>query len=555
MLDDLRLPGLARRVPLASEETKDIDIGRGEPRPGAIVTAPTVAKEEPLTPVGRDGRRAAAARARTLERLGGARAPACARPAIGIVHLGIGAFHRAHQAVYTAEAIERAGGDWGILGVAQRRPAAVEALGPQDGLFSVVERGPEQDEVTVFSTVRDVLLAPQDPARLAAAIASPDVHLVTLTVTERGYPRDAATGGLGVEDPEVASDLAGEPPRTAVGQLARGLALRAARGEAGPLTVVSCDNLPRNGEVLARLVRDFCARLPARAGAPALEWMERHASFPSTMVDRVVPATTAGDREEVARRLGLDDRGAVVAEPFRQWVIEDAFAGPRPAWDRAGALLVPDAGPHEAVKLRLLNGTHSMLAYVGGLAGARTVAGAWGDPAVAPAATCSAPRTSSRRCPRRPASTSPPTAPSSAAAGSTRGSPTSSSRSAPTARRSCPRASPSPPASAWAGAPPRWIALVMAAWARHLQGPRAASRSTTPAPSRAAGARAGRRPRRRGRGRAVGAGGGARGPRAAARPRRGLARAHRRGRHRRRAAGGRARLRASSRRRPRAACR
>src|SRR3954464_9998188 len=334
---------------------------------------------------------------RSLRRVAGRARPGLdERPAVGIVHLGLGAFHRAHQAVYTAEAVERAGGDWGILGVAQRRPAAVDALGPQDGLFSVLERGPEEDAVTVISAVRDVLLAPREPDRLSEAIADPGVHVVTLTVTEKAYPRDRATGGprlpsppdrapggLRLDDLEVASDLAGGAPRTAIGQLARGIALRAQREEAGPLTLLSCDNLPRNGVVLRRLVHDFCARM--NGGARTLEWLERTARFPSTMVDRVVPATTPGDREEVARRLGLEDRGAVVAEPFRQWVIEDAFAGPRPAWEQVGALIVPDAGPHEAVKLRLLNGTHSLLAYVGGLAGARTVAGAWGDPAVAEA--------------------------------------------------------------------------------------------------------------------------------------------------------------------------
>jgi fructuronate reductase len=405
-----------------------------------------------------------------LRRMGGSARPGLdERPGIGIVHLGIGAFHRAHQAVYTAEAVERAGGDWGILGVAQRRRAAVDALVPQQGLFSVVVRGPEEDAVAVYSPVRDVLLAPHEPDRLTEAIADPGVHVVTLTVTERGYPRDRATGGLRLDDLEVASDLAGGPPRTPVGQIARGLALRAARGEAGPLTVVSCDNLPRNGEVLGRLVRDFCARMPG--SAPALEWLERHASFPSTMVDRVVPATTPADREEVARRLGLEDRGAVVAEPFRQWVIEDAFAGPRPAWDQAGALIVPDAGPHEAVKLRLLNGTHSLLAYVGGLAGARTVAGAWGDPAVAAVGELLGTEDLE------------PTLPEAA------GIDIAAYRAELSRRWINPRihhrleqigadgsqklparfAEPARERLA-GGAPPRWIALVMAAWARHLNG-------------------------------------------------------------------------------------
>ena len=394
------------------------------------------------------------------------------RPAIGIVHLGIGAFHRAHQAVYTAEAIEREGGDWGILGVAQRRPVAVEALAPQEGLFGVIERGPDEDEVTVLASVRDVLLAPREPSRLAEAIADPGVHVVTLTVTEKGYPRDRATGGLRVSDLEVASDLAGGPPRTAVGQLARGIALRAAAGEAGPLTVVSCDNLPRNGEVLGRLVRDFLGRLPDGEGGHALGWLERHARFPSTMVDRVVPATTPADRDEVARRLGLEDRGTVVAEPFRQWVIEHDFAGPRPAWDKAGALMVPDAGPHEAVKLRLLNGTHSMLAYVGGLAGARTVAGAWGDPAVAAVADVLG---NEDLEPTLPAAPGIDIAEYRAELGRRWINPrihhrleqigSDGSQKLP-ARFGGPARD-----RLGAGAPPRWIALVMAAWARHLQGP------------------------------------------------------------------------------------
>jgi fructuronate reductase len=402
----------------------------------------------------------------------GARPGLDGRPAVGIVHLGIGAFHRAHQAVYTAEAIEREGGDWGILGVAQRRPAAVDALAPQEGLFSVVERGPEEDEITVLASVRDVLLARREPGRLAEAIADPGVHVVTLTVTEKGYPRDRATGGLAVDDLEVASDLAGGPPRTAVGQLARGIAIRAAGGEGGPLTVVSCDNLPRNGEVLGRLVRDFLARLPDGEGGHPLGWLDRHVTFPSTMVDRVVPATTPADREAVAHEIGLDDRGVVVAEPFRQWVIEDAFAGPRPASERAGALLVPDAGPHEAVKLRLLNGTHSLLAYVGALAGARTVAGAWGDPGVAAVADVLGNEDLEPTLPEAPGIDIPayraelgrrwinPRIHHRLEQIGADGSQKLPARFAVPARERLD-----------AGAPPRWIAFVMAAWARHLQEP------------------------------------------------------------------------------------
>ena len=388
--------------------------------------------------------------------------PLAARPVVGIVHLGIGAFHRAHQAAYTADALAAEPGDWGICGVAQRRPDAVRALAPQDGLFSLVERGPEQDRITVLAPVREVLLGPQEPERLAALIAAPTTHVVTLTVTERGYPRDAA-GGLRVDDPEVADDLAGGPPRTAVGQLARGLARRAAQGEAGPLTVLSCDNLPRNGEVLARLVREFCDR----AGSGG-DWVARHVRFPCTMVDRVVPATTPADLAAVAARLGLDDRAAVVAEPFRQWVIEDAFAGPRPAWERAGAELVADCRPHEERKLRLLNGVHSLLAYLGLLTGAVTVADAWADPAVRSAAE------------RLAGDDLVPTLPSArgldayrAALGERWANPRIGHRLGQIATDGSQKlparlAEPARERLA-AGAAPRWIALALAAWALHLE--------------------------------------------------------------------------------------
>jgi fructuronate reductase len=202
---------------------------------------------------------------------------------------------------------------------------------------------------------------------------------VTLTVTEDGYPRDPATGRLR-EDDELAADLAGQsPPRTVLGLLVRGLETRMATGEAGPISVVSCDNLPRNGAVLAGLVDDFCARLPGRAGERLGEWVSANVAFPSTVVDRIVPATTDADRADVARALGVDDEAAVVGEPFASWVVEDAFVAERPAWERAGALLVDDVSPHEALKLRVLNGTHSLLAYAGVLAGLRTVDEAVGE--------------------------------------------------------------------------------------------------------------------------------------------------------------------------------
>ncbi|GAA0897237.1 mannitol dehydrogenase family protein [Pseudonocardia zijingensis] len=315
--------------------------------------------------------------------------PAAHRPLVdpralgtGIVHLGIGAFHRAHQAVFTEEAVAAAGGDWGICGVTQRSRGVIDQLRPQDGLYAVLVRG-EQTSVRVAGAVRDLLFAAEEGERLQALLAAPATRLVTLTVTEKGYRHDPATGRLRLSDPDVAADLAGgAPPRTVVGQLVRGLQARRA-ADAGPITLLSCDNLPANGEVLRGLVSDFCAALPAAEGEPLAAWIGESVSFPSSMVDRIVPATTDDDRAEAARLLGFSDEGVVVTEPFRQWVVEDRFAAGRPAWERAGAVLTGDVAPYEAMKLRLLNGSHSTLAYLGALAGHEHVADAMADPGIA----------------------------------------------------------------------------------------------------------------------------------------------------------------------------
>ncbi|MHA6617857.1 mannitol dehydrogenase family protein [Pseudonocardia sp. DLS-67] len=313
--------------------------------------------------------------------------PAALRPPIdpralgtGIVHLGIGAFHRAHQAVFTEEAVAAAGGDWGICGVTQRSRGVLDQLQPQDGLYSVLVRG-EDTSLRVAGAVRDLLFAAEEGERLQALLAAPGTRLVTLTVTEKGYRHDPATGRLRRADPDVAADLAGQgPPRTVVGQLVRGLQARRA-ADAGPITLLSCDNLPANGDVLRGLVMDFCAALPG--GESLASWVAGSVSFPSSMVDRIVPATTDEDRAEAARLLGFEDRGVVVTEPFRQWVVEDRFAAGRPAWERAGAVLTGDVAPYEAMKLRLLNGSHSTLAYLGALAGHAHVADAMADPGIA----------------------------------------------------------------------------------------------------------------------------------------------------------------------------
>jgi fructuronate reductase len=292
---------------------------------------------------------------------------------VGIVHLGLGAFHRAHQAVFT-EAAMAATGDiqWGICGVTQRSRDVVEQLVPQDGLYSVVERA-RLTKVRVLAPLREILFAHEQGDSVLDRIAAPTTRIVTVTVTEKGYRHDPASGRLRPDDSETRADAEGRTPRTVVGQLVRGLQHRD-RLDGGPLTVVCCDNLPRNGPTLQALVSDFCALLPPNEGGPLAGWIAGNATFPATMVDRIVPATTPVDRDHAAAVLGLDDLGAVVAEPFSQWVIQDDFACPRPAWDIAGALFTSDVSPYEVMKLRLLNGSHSALAYLGVLAGFEFVA-------------------------------------------------------------------------------------------------------------------------------------------------------------------------------------
>ncbi len=308
---------------------------------------------------------------------------------IGIVHLGIGAFHRAHQAVFTEDACAATGDRrWGILGVTQRSRAVADRVGPQDGLYGVLEKGVARTGLRIAGAVRDVAHPAEETARIVATIAAPATHVVTMTVTEKGY-RASASGAL-VPDDDVDADVAAlaaarrgdggdQAARTPIGLLALGLLERAGSDPpAGGITVVCCDNMPHNGDVVAGLVREMLDR----AGVSGAErrWIDAYVAFPSTMVDRIVPATTEHDRAEAEQILGLRDEGLVVAEPFRQWVIEDRFAGPRPAWERAGATLAHDVAPYERAKLRMLNGTHSLLAYVGSLADHELIADAMADP-------------------------------------------------------------------------------------------------------------------------------------------------------------------------------
>lgn len=299
----------------------------------------------------------------------------------GIVHLGLGAFARAHTAVFTENAMLATGSqDWGIVGVTQRSDTVARQLAPQDGLFTVTERGSGAAPLRVVSSVVEAISGRDHPETVVNRIAAATTQVVTLTVTEKGYRIDPHTGSLNIGDPQVQADLAGHPPQTAIGQITRGIQQRARTG-AGPLTVVSCDNLPGNGELTETLVRAFATALPSAESRPLLAWLDANVTFPSTMVDRMVPATTDGDLAAVEHELGLRDDAAVVAEPFMQWVIEDNFAADRPAWEEAGALFSTDVAAWEAAKLRLLNASHSMLAYLGLATGKETISDAVGEDA------------------------------------------------------------------------------------------------------------------------------------------------------------------------------
>ncbi|MBV8577778.1 MAG: mannitol dehydrogenase family protein, partial [Acetobacteraceae bacterium] len=293
----------------------------------------------------------------------------------GIVHLGLGAFHRAHQALYTDDRLAAGERGWGIVGLSLRSPQVRDALAPQDGLYTLLQRGPEGDQPRVIGSVLEALTVPEQPESVMARLLDPHTRIIGLTVTEKAYCQDAATGTLDETHPGVAADLTGHRfPATVPGLLVEALRRRRASG-AGPCTILVCDNLPSNGATVARIIGRYAAlRDPGLAS-----YIANEIAFPCTMVDRIVPATTEADRAAVAA-LGYQDAWPVVAEPFSQWVIEDRFTGGRPRWEDSGAQIVPDVRPFELMKLRALNGAHSAMAYIGCVAGLETVADAMADP-------------------------------------------------------------------------------------------------------------------------------------------------------------------------------
>jgi len=307
--------------------------------------------------------------------------PAAVTP--GIVHLGFGGFHRAHMARYTHDLMQR-GADalsWGIIG-AGLMPADArirDALTPQDGLYSLVERDADGERVTVIGSTPQVILAGRDSAALLDAIDGETIRIVSLTVTEHGYCLDTATKRLAPDHPAIAADLRSpDRPHTAIGVIVEAYRRRKDATRRA-FTALSCDNIQHNGDVLKTAILDFAAlRDPALA-----DWIATHARFPSTMVDRITPVSQPSDIAAFAERYGVQDAWPVFCETFTQWVIEDDFADGRPAWEDAGAQLVADVAPYEFMKLRLLNASHLAIAGLGRLMGHTFIDQTMSDPRMA----------------------------------------------------------------------------------------------------------------------------------------------------------------------------
>lgn len=285
----------------------------------------------------------------------------------GIVHIGIGGFHRAHQAFYVDELLKKGVTDWGICGVAllEGDRKIYENLQQQDGLYTLmVHQENGKPSVRIIGSLVERLFAPDNPQQVIQKIADPAVKIVSLTITEGGYNFDSATGEFQTENPLVQWDLNHpEQPKTVFGYLAQALKRRQEIG--APLSILSCDNIQHNGDILKKMLLSYMD-----LALPGLRpWMEEKVSFPNSMVDRITPSTTPDDREELERIYGINDLWPVVSEEFRQWIITDDFAAGRPDWDRVGAQFVSDVSPYEMMKLRILNGGHTLTGLSGYLVG------------------------------------------------------------------------------------------------------------------------------------------------------------------------------------------
>ncbi|PWC18937.1 fructuronate reductase [Brenneria corticis] len=298
-----------------------------------------------------------------------------------IVHLGCGAFHRAHQALFTHHLLEVSDSDWGICEVnlmPGNDARLIANLKAQELLYTVAERGEKSTELKIIGSMKEALHPEFDGCEgILRALARSETAIVSLTVTEKGYCTNAASGELDLDNPLIQNDLTRPAqPKSAIGYIVEALNIRRLRGEK-PFTVLSCDNVRENGHVARAAVLGLARVRDEELAA----WIEERVTFPCTMVDRIVPAATEETLQDIAVQLGVFDPCAIACEPFRQWVIEDNFVNGRPDWDKAGAQFVDDVVPFEMMKLRMLNGSHSFLAYLGYLGGYETIADAMTNPA------------------------------------------------------------------------------------------------------------------------------------------------------------------------------
>lgn len=291
----------------------------------------------------------------------------------GIVHIGVGAFHRAHQAYYTDTLLQNpANKGWGICGIGllDSDRKIIDGLAQQDGLYTVLITG--QDGIRtarVIGSIIECLYAPDDPEAVIEKMAGADIRIITLTITEGGYNFDSATGEFLIREPAIQTDLKNpENPKTVFGYLTQSLKRRMTQGLKG-LTILSCDNIPHNGDVLKKMLLAY-----AEVAEPMMtDWIRKEIAFPNSMVDRITPVTTVTDKENLKAVFSIDDACPVICEPYIQWVIEDSFVNGRPSWETVGAKFVKDVVPYEKMKIRLLNAGHSLLGFLGILSECKTV--------------------------------------------------------------------------------------------------------------------------------------------------------------------------------------
>ena len=294
----------------------------------------------------------------------------------GIVHIGPGAFHRAHQAVYTDAAIAADPGDWRITGISLHSAQAADALNPQNGLYTLLQRHPDKTTAQVIGSIEHIVDHRMDPMSSLDTLLLKSIKIVSLTVTEKAYGLDRLNNRIDANNASVAHDLQHPRyPTSPVGLLVEALRQRQIRSLQA-FTILCCDNLPANGELLRSAVLDYADRLDPNL----CQWISSNASFPSSMVDRITPASTETTLSDAQQMIGFRDQAAIETEPFCQWIIEDNFCQSRPKWEAGGALFVDTVAPYEKMKLRMLNGTHSLIAYVGHVAGYACVRDVMGDP-------------------------------------------------------------------------------------------------------------------------------------------------------------------------------